>query len=346
MKRMTNKADIIYPETYSIYNRLNSNENRFFSKKKILLLGSDGFLGKSFLNYFKFLLKNKIYFQLDCVDNNISSFRQKKNKNKFINYFCEDLNKFKKRKKYDIVIFLAGIASPTIYKKFPLEALEVSYLGAKKYLEFSKKDKSLFIFFSSSEIYGNPDSKNLPTSENYYGNVNSFGPRSCYDEGKRVGETLCYIYKEYYKTKVKIIRPFNVFGPTMNFNDDRVIPRFIRAIKKNKPITIYNHGKQTRSFCYITDAMVGFIKVISKGNLGDVYNVGNDNDEVSMNTLSNEIKKLYKKKVNIKKIKYPSFYPSNEPMRRCPNLKKIKKDTGFKPEEIFKVSLLKFVKGF
>ena len=92
--------------------------------------------------------------------------------------------------------------------------------------------------------------------------------------------------------------------------------------------------------------MVGFIKVISKGNLGDVYNVGNDNDEVSMNTLSNEIKKLYKKKVNIKKIKYPSFYPSNEPMRRCPNLKKIKKDTGFKPEEIFKVSLLKFVKGF
>ncbi len=343
---MTNKADITYNETFSIYKRLNRSENRFFYNKNILLLGSDGFLGKSFLDYFKLLIKKKIYFKLDCVDNNISSLKQKKNKNRYINYYNEDLNNFKRKKKYDIIIFLAGIASPTIYKKHPLEALEVSYLGAKKYLEYSKKDKSLFIFFSSSEIYGNPDLKNLPTNENYYGNVNSYGPRSCYDEGKRVGETLCYIYKEYYKTKVKIIRPFNVFGPSMNQNDDRVIPRFIRAIKNKKPLTVYNHGNQTRSFCYITDAMVGFIKVISKGKLGDVYNVGNDKDEVSMNTLSKQIKKIYKNKISIKKINYPNFYPSNEPMRRCPDLKKIKKDTNFKPNEKLKESLVKFISSF
>ena len=343
---MTNKADITYNETFSIYKRLNRSENRFFYNKNILLLGSDGFLGKSFLDYFKFLIKKKIYFKLDCVDNNISSLKQKKNKNRYINYYNEDLNNFKRKKKYDIIIFLAGIASPTIYKKHPLEALEVSYLGAKKYLEYSKKDKSLFIFFSSSEIYGNPDLKNLPTNENYYGNVNSYGPRSCYDEGKRVGETLCYIYKEYYKTKVKIIRPFNVFGPSMNQNDDRVIPRFIRAIKNKKPLTVYNHGNQTRSFCYITDAMVGFIKVISKGKLGDVYNVGNDKDEVSMNTLSKQIKKIYKNKISIKKINYPNFYPSNEPMRRCPDLKKIKQDTNFKPNEKLKESLVKFISSF
>ena len=196
-----------------------------------------------------------------------------------------------------MIIFLAGIASPTIYKKYPIESLEVSYLGAKKFLEKSKKDKSIFIFFSSSEIYGNPNIKNIPTKETYYGNVNSFGPRSCYDEGKRVGETLCYIYKTYLKTNVKIIRPFNVFGPGMSKNDDRVIPRFVRSLKNNKPLTIYNHGKQTRSFCYITDAMIGFIKVIVNGKLGQIYNVGNDKEEVSMNKLAATIKAVSAKKL-------------------------------------------------
>ncbi len=343
---MTNKVNKIFNDSLEIYERLNSQNNTFFNNKNILLLGSDGFLGKSFLNYFEVLARHKVNFKLDCVDNNISSKKLNRKKSGYINYFSEDLIKFKKKRKYDIIIFLAGIASPTIYKKFPIEALEVTYLGAKKYLEIAKKDKSLFVFFSSSEIYGNPDKKNLPTAETYYGNVNPYGPRSCYDEGKRVGETLCYIYKEYYKTKVKIIRPFNVFGPTMNKNDDRVIPRFIRAIKKNKHITIYNHGNQTRSFCYITDAMVGFIKVISKGRLGEVYNVGNDQEEVSMNKLSLLIKNLFKGKVKIKKINYPSFYPSNEPMRRCPNLKKVIKHTGFEPFETLSNSLEKFIKQF
>ena len=122
-------------------------------------------------------------------------------------------------------------------------------------------------FLAQSEIYGNPNKINIPTKESYYGNVNSFGPRSCYDEGKRVGETLCYIYKTYFKTKVKIIRPFNVFGPGMSKNDDRVIPRFIRALKKNKPLKYITMADRLDLFCYITDAMLGFIKVIVKGSI-------------------------------------------------------------------------------
>ena len=222
-----------------VYKLLTKKENFFFKKKKILLLGSDGFLGKYFKQYFNYLIYKKIKVNVDCVDNHISSNNSSKdfitNKN-FIKHYNMDIVKFNKKKKYDIIIFLAGIASPTIYKKFPIESLEVSYSGTKKFLEKSKLEKNLFIYFSSSEVYGDPDIKNVPTNENYYGNVNPFGPRSCYDEGKRIGETLCYIYKNYFKTKIKIIRPFNVFGPGMSKNDDRVIPRFVRAIKKKKSL--------------------------------------------------------------------------------------------------------------
>lgn len=336
----------ISQETIEIFKILNEGENKFFKGKKILLLGSDGFLGKYFVEYFCYLLKKDIKLYLDCVDNNISSKQFNYKKNNFIKFYKSDVMNFNSKKKYDITIFLAGIASPTIYKKYPIESLEVSYLGAKKFLEKSKNDKSEFVFFSSSEIYGNPNILNIPTKESYYGNVNSFGPRSCYDEGKRVGETLCYIYKTYFKTKVKIIRPFNVFGPGMSKNDDRVIPRFIRALKKNKPLKIYNHGRQTRSFCYITDAMLGFIKVIVKGKLGEIYNVGNDNEEISMNKLANLIKIISNKKIKIKNINYPSNYPSNEPMRRCPNLRKIKTDTNFKLYYDLKTSLKKFIKTY
>ena len=328
-----------YRETQIIYDRLSPRENNFYNNKKILLLGADGFIGKAFINYFCYLIKKGKKFHLDCVDNNISSSKQKNLLKNNINFYHKDIMKFKLKKKYDLIIFLAGIASPTIYKKFPLEALEVSYNGAKKYLEYSKKNGNQFIYFSSSEIYGNPDKKNLPTSENYYGYVNSFGPRACYDEGKRVGETLCYIFKDYFKTKIKIIRPFNIFGPEMSKNDDRVIPKFLRNIKKNLPLTVYNHGGQTRSYCYITDAMIGFLKVISRGKVGNIYNVGNDKEEISVNKLARIMKKVFGKKVIIKKIKYPNIYPGNEPQRRCPNLSKIKKDTDFRPMETLQKSL-------
>ena len=329
-----------------VYKLLSKKENNFFNNKKILLLGSDGFLGKYFTQYFYTLLNNGHKLTVDCVDNHISSdasLNKPISVNKRINHYKRDVMKFNKKTKYDVIIFLAGIASPTIYKKYPLESLEVSYLGAKKFLEKSRLDKSLFVFFSSSEIYGNPDIKHIPTNEDYYGNVNPFGPRSCYDEGKRVGETLSYIYKNYFKTKIKIIRPFNIFGPGMAENDDRVIPRFVRAIKKNKPLTIYSNGKQTRSYCYISDGLFGFLKVITKGKNGEIYNVGNDQQEISINDLVKFIAKNVVNKVKTKKINYPNNYPGNEPMRRSPDLNKIRKDTGFAPTVDLKESLIKFI---
>lgn len=328
-----------------VYKLLSKNENAFFNKKKILLLGSEGFLGKYFVQYFEILIDRGYKLMVDCIDNNVSSEEKLKiiSFNKSIKHYKTDVMKYNKKTKYDLIIFLAGIASPTIYKKYPIESLEVSYLGAKKFLEKSRLDKSLFIFFSSSEIYGNPDLKHIPTNENYYGNVNSFGPRSCYDEGKRVGETLCYIYKNYFKTKIKIIRPFNIFGPGMSKNDDRVIPRFVRAIKKNKPLTIYNNGNQTRSYCYISDGLFGFLKVITKGGNGEIYNVGNNKEEISINNLVKFFYKTITKNIQIKKMKYPRNYPANEPLRRKPDLSKIKKDTGYKPMVNLKKGLIKFI---
>jgi UDP-glucuronate decarboxylase len=340
------EADII-----EVYRLLSIKENNFFKGKKILLLGSDGFLGKYFKKYFDYLIHSKIKVYVDCVDNHISSNILYKNSvvNKnFIKNYNMDIIKFNKKKKYDLIIFLAGIASPTIYKKFPIESLEVSYLGTKKFLEKSRLENSLFIYFSSSEVYGNPDIKNIPTNETYYGNVNSFGPRSCYDEGKRVGETLCYIYKNYFKTKIKIIRPFNVFGPAMSKNDDRVIPRFVRALKENKSLTVYNKGEQTRSFTYIIDALHGFLKVIIKGKKGEIYNVGNDMEEISIYNLARIISRnIVNNNISkIKKMTYPSYYPGNEPMRRQPDLSKIKRDTGFCPTVNLINGLKKFIKYY
>ena len=315
--------------------------------QKILLVGANGFLGKYFTEVFKELIdKDKIKFKLDCYDNFISSKNNPdipKNHN-YIKFYKKDISKIIIKKKYDKIIFLAGIASPFIYKKYPLETLSVSYNGLENLLKHSLKYKTELVFFSSSEIYGNPDKKNIPTKETYYGNVNSFGPRSCYDEGKRVGETLCYIYKNYFNSKIKIIRPFNVFGPLMNKKDYRVIPNIINKINNNQKILIHGSGRQTRTFCYITDAMIGFLRVILFGKFGEIYNIGNQFNEISMIKLVKIFDILLKKKNEYKLIDYPKNYPADEPMRRCPNINKAIQDTKYYPKVSVKEGVYRVLK--
>jgi UDP-glucuronate decarboxylase len=321
------------------------NQISILNNKKILLVGSEGFLGKYFVRVFDYILKKKKYkFYVDRFDNFISSNRDKNfSLSKEISFTKKDIINYKFKKKYDYIIFLAGIASPLIYKKYPVETLSVSYEGVKNLLEKSKNDKSKFIFFSSSEIYGNPDDKNLPTKETYYGNVNSFGPRSCYDEGKRIGETLCYIFKEYFKCSVNIIRPFNVYGPLMSKNDFRILPNIINKIKKKKTILIHGNGKQTRTFCYITDAITGFFKIILSNKYGRIWNIGNPYNEINMINLIKIFNSNLKNKNKYKLIDYPRNYPADEPMRRCPDITQSRKNLNFKPKIGIKQGILRML---
>ena len=160
----------------------------------------------------------------------------KTTKDKNLTFIKKDVSKkFNFNKKVDIIIHAAGIASPFYYRKKPLETLDVAIDGTRNCLKIARQNKSKFIFFSSSEIYGDPDNSNVPTKETYRGNVSSMGPRACYDESKRLGETLCYIYNNYYNLHTNIIRPFNIYGPGMNQKDYRIFPNFISNIinKKN-----------------------------------------------------------------------------------------------------------------
>ncbi len=302
---------------------------KYFSGKKFLISGANGFLGKYFIktliNLNKKLKKKASVIAIDIKFDNCEIYSDKN-----VKKIKKDINKVSNLNfKCDYVLHAAGIPSPKHYFKKPIEAIFTSITGTKKLLEYSKKNKSKFIFFSSSEIYGNPDKKNIPTKETYNGNVSSIEDRSCYDEGKRVGETLCYFYKIKENVNCAIFRPFNVFGPGMPKNDYRVFPRFFSSIKRNQPITIFKSGKQTRTFCYVTDAITAMFLVIIKGN-SFVYNIGNDRPEINMSKLYEIIKRNIKKKIKYKNIDYPKSYPRVEPQRRCPNINKIKKELNFK----------------
>ena len=315
----------------------------FFKNKNILITGANGFLGKYFIEVF-----NEYNCYLDQPINIIAIdktfLKNSYNKNKNLSIIRKDVSKkILINKKIDIIIHAAGIASPFYYRKEPLETLDVAINGTRNLLNIAKINESKFIFFSSSEIYGDPDNKNVPTKEDYRGNVNSMGPRACYDESKRLGETLCYIYSNYFNVHTNIIRPFNIYGPGMGQSDYRIFPNFVSNILQNKPISIYGSGNQTRTYCYITDAIEGFLRVIKFGKFGEAYNIGNNRPEVSVEDIYKVLKKINDKKVIAKYVKHPKSYPMDEPQRRCPDIEKSKKHLGYKPKIGLETGLNKYI---
>ena len=272
------------------------NEKSKFNNKNIIISGAFGFIGKYLLESL-LLLKKLENFNINiyALDNFVTSDPSTKKyfEKKDVNCIHHDINKHLEINiNFDYIICLAGIASPYYYNKYPIETLNVSINGLKNMFNLKHHKESKFIFFSSSEIYGDPPADQIPTSENYRGNVTPIGPRSCYDESKRVGETLCYIHSNYYKKNTAIIRPFNVYGPGMSINDYRIIPNITRSLIYNEQLSVYDSGNQTRTYCYVTDALNGFLKVVVKNEKFGVYNIGNDSGEISVLDLVKKTEKV------------------------------------------------------
>ena len=319
------------------------------SGKTILLTGGRGFLGRYFMEIFN-LLNEKVLndpVKVVVLDNLITAGKEGLEIPNFPNIrFIEHnvIEPFNYEEKLDYIIHAAGIASPYYYRAYPLETLEVAINGTLRMLELADSNKARFTFFSSSEIYGDPDPIQVPMKESYRGNVSCVGPRACYDESKRVGETLCYIFHNKNGIHTNTIRPFNVFGPGMQETDYRVLPNFASRIKSGFPLQIYGTGNQTRTFCYITDAMEGFFRVILKGVPGEAYNIGNPIPEISMINLVERIEAALNKEVKYNIVEYPDSYPSDEPNRRSPDIRKAKIQLHYQPKISLHEGLKRFLK--
>ncbi len=304
--------------------------------KTVLLTGGAGFLGKYYVGLVKFLNKNifKKPVKLIILDNFISGDETLLKGHDNIEFFKHDIkNNFEYDGNIDYIIHAAGIASPVFYIKYPLETMDSTIFGLRNILELAKKKKvESIVYFSSSEVYGSPDDANVPTSEDYNGNVSFSGPRACYDEGKRIGETICGVYFREFGVPIKMIRPFNIYGPGMRVDDYRVISSFLTAVLRNEPMTVHDAGQFTRTFCYITDGIAGFMKVLLRGQDGEAYNIGNSNEEITMLELAKKIKKSMGNKPEIKLVESPHVYAKDNPRRRCPNLTKSKKHLDYNPQ--------------
>ena len=227
--------------------------------------------------------------------------------------------------KVDRIYHLACPASPIDYNNLPIKTLLTSSHGTKNILDFAVKKKARFLFASTSEVYGDP--LEHPQGESYWGNVNSLGPRSCYDEGKRYAESLITNYECEYALDTRIIRLFNTYGPNMRAHDGRVIPNFINQALEGKEITIYGEGEQTRSFCYIDDMITGLIGLMDLDKIEGPVNWGNPS-EITIRDLAKTVLRLTGSSGEI--VSMP--LPQDDPVRRCPDISKAVGLLGFKPE--------------
>ena len=279
-----------------------------------------------------------------CIDNLYTG--SKKNIKKFINrgnfFFINQSinNKIKIKDKIDEIYNLACPASPVHYQYNPVETVKTNVLGVINILEFAKKNDSKILQASTSEIYGDPEI--TPQKENYYGNVNTIGPRSCYDEGKRCAETLFFDYNRQFNIRIKLVRIFNTYGPNMSINDGRVVSNFIVNALQNKPLEIYGNGNQTRSFCYVDDLINGLMLMMkSKNSFSGPCNLGNPS-EIKIKELARRIIKMTKSKsIIINKNKQ-----QDDPKIRKPNISLAKNILNWQPETPFNKGVTKTIKYF
>jgi len=239
----------------------------------------------------------------------------------------------------DKIYHLACPASPIHYQHNAIKTVKTNVVGTLNMLGLAKRIKARVLLASSSEVYGDPTVH--PQTEGYWGNVNPIGLRACYDEGKRVAETLMTAYYRQNKVEAKIVRIFNTYGPRMSVNDGRVISNFIVQALKGEPLTVYGDGSQTRSFCYATDMIKALVKMMEKDDFTGPVNLGNPK-ETTILELAEKVIKLSK---SSSKISYRPL-PSDDPVRRCPDISLAREKLGWMPKTELEEGLLKTIDYF
>ena len=302
---------------------------------KMLISGGNGFLGSYLVE--KALANN---IEVTVVDDLSTSKEIQIPKE--ANLIKKRIEKFTTKDKFDFIVHLAARPSPEDYIKKPLKTIMSNSIGTYKLLELAKKSNAIFMYTSSSEVYGNASI--IPTPEEYYGYVNPNGIRSCYDESKRFSEALIMSYERAYGLDVRIQRPFNVYGPRIRADGfyGRVIPRFIMQALENKPLTVHGDGMQTRSFLYISDWLEATWKLITiKEPRYRVINIGSDK-EISITELAKLIKSITNSNSEITHIEKRE----DDPQRRAADIKKANEMLGFKPRIELKEGLVKTAEWF
>jgi len=307
---------------------------------RILVTGGAGFIGSHLCE--KLL---DLSHQVICIDdlftgseNNIKSLIKNSNF-KFIQH--DIVGPLFIDEKIDQIYNFACPASPIHYQYNPVHTIKTSTLGVINMLGLARKHRARILQASTSEVYGDPQVH--PQTEEYWGNVNTIGPRACYDEGKRCAESLFFDYHRMHNLEIKIVRIFNTYGPRMAFDDGRVVSSFVfKALKKHKLI-IDGDGSQTRSFCYVDDLVSGIIKMMnSNKNILGPINLGNPN-EFTIKELAELVIELVGNK---NKIKYTKKFREDDPMQRCPDISKAKKILKWKPEVQLEEGLKKMIANF
>ncbi|HOK40705.1 MAG TPA: SDR family oxidoreductase [bacterium] len=305
-------------------------------KKRVLITGGAGFIGTNLCR--KLLEKN---YEVICVDNLFSG--QKENIKDLLNnpnfeFIRHDIIQ-PILLEVDEIYHLACPASPIHYQYNPVKTIKTNVIGTINMLGLAKRIKAKILLTSTSEVYGQP--LEHPQKESYWGNVNPIGIRSCYDEGKRVAETLMMDYYRQNKVQIRIVRVFNTYGPYLHPQDGRVVSNFIIQALRDLPITIYGNGSQTRSFCYIDDMIDGLIKMMEQDEFIGPVNLGNP-EEITINELAEKIGKILNKKL---KFEYKPL-PSDDPLQRRPDITLAKEKLNWEPKIPLITGLQKTIEYF
>jgi nucleoside-diphosphate-sugar epimerase len=308
--------------------------------KKILITGGAGFIGSHLCKYFLDHGDSVI-----CIDNflsgsrdNLKEFEKNKNFRLIEHDVCQPIPDFSEH--IDAIFHFACPASPNpsspvSYMRYPVETMMVNVLGSQRMLELAHSNMCQIIFASTSEVYGDPLVH--PQDENYWGNVNPNGIRSCYDEGKRAMESLAFAYNRLGGTQIKVIRIFNTYGPHMRLDDGRFTINLIDSVINKKPFKMYGDGESTRSFCYIDDLVGGIVKVYeTDAAIAEVINLGNPTE-----LTINQAIKTFESLAGVELQKENEAAQADDPKKRKPDITKAKKILGWEPKIDFKTGMKK-----